>query len=177
VKIELRDQGHIWILSIFSTILATLSGPSSAIAVIPTLKYFELPQPFNESVLPYYVFNKITELWPTLLTAASLNAPNSGISCNDSFSELSQDMCPVGGFRDIYNWAGNLLFGNSDAGTNISFPDTSGYTHRVLMARSCNRDIFDGRASAMSINSFLSNALTTYVGLPDTPRSWSAILA
>ena len=157
-----------WILSIFSTVLVTLSGPSSAIAVIPTLNYFDLPRPFNQSVLPYYVFNQSTELWPTQLTAASLNAPNSGILCNDPLSSAAQEMCPVGGFRDTYNWAGSLLFGNTDQGTNISFPDPMGDTHRVLMAQSCN-STFDGRASSVSINSFLSNAMTSYVSTPSSP--------
>jgi hypothetical protein len=156
----------LWIFSIFSTILVVLSGPSSAIVVIPTLNYFDLPRPFNQSVLPYYVFNHSTELWPTHLTVASLTAPNTGVFCNDSQSLSEQNECPVGGFRDTYNWAGNLLFANSDHGTNISFPDTTGDTRRTLTATSCNRDGFDGRASAVTVNAFLSNALTTYVYCP-----------
>jgi hypothetical protein len=93
-----------WMLSIFSTILVTISGPSSAIAVIPTLNCFDLPQPFKQSVLPYYVFNQSTELWPTNLTLASLTAPNTGVFCNNSQSLSEQNICPVGGFRDTYNW-------------------------------------------------------------------------
>jgi hypothetical protein len=151
-----------WLLSLFATLMATLSGPASAISVIPTLNYFNLNRPFNQSVLPYYVFNESTELWPTQLTTASLNAPNSGILCNDPDSESDQDICPVGGFRDTYNWGGGLLFQNSDAGSNISFPDSLGDTRRVLTTQSCNSS-FDGRASGVSINAFISSALTAYV--------------
>jgi hypothetical protein len=151
-----------WLLSLLSTLLVTLSGPSSAIAVIPTLNYFGLSQPFDETVLPYYVFNQSTELWPQQLTAASLNAPNSGIPCTDADSESTQEICPVGGFRDTYNWAGSLLIsGDSDSGTNISFPDSTGDRRRVLTAQSCN-STFDGRASAVSLNAFISGAMTAY---------------
>jgi hypothetical protein len=153
-----------WLLSLFSTLLVTLSGPSSAIAVIPTLNYFDLCRPFELPVLPYYVFNESTELWPSQLTAASLNAANSGILCDDPNSESEQDICPVGGFRDTYNWAGGLLFQNTDQGSNISFSDSLGDTRRVLTAQSCN-STFDGRASAVSINAFISGALTAYVSV------------
>lgn len=153
---------HFWLLSLFSTILVTLAGPSSAIAVIPTLNYFDLPRPFVAPVLPYYVWNASTELWPTTLSAASLNAPNSGIPCNDPNSSNEQDICPVGGFRDTYNWAGGLLFSDTDTGSNITFPDATGATRRVLSTQSCN-GTFDGRASAVSLNSFISGALTSYV--------------
>jgi hypothetical protein len=151
-----------WLLSLFSTILVTLAGPSSAIAVIPTLNYFDVPRPFEAPVLPYYVWNVSTELWPTELTAASLNAPSSGIACNDPDSDADQEICPVGGFDDTYDWAGGLLFADTDTGTNISFPDATGATRRIVSARSCN-STFDGRASAVTLNSFISGALTSYV--------------
>lgn len=151
-----------WLLSLFSTLLVTLAGPSSAIAVIPTLNYFDVHRPFQQSVLPYYVFNESTELWPTQLTAASLNAPNSGILCDDPDSLSDEKICPASGFHDTYNWAGGLLFQNSDQGSNISFQDSLGDTRRVLTTQSCN-STFDGRASAVSINAFISSALTAYV--------------
>jgi hypothetical protein len=153
---------HFWLLALFSTILVTLAGPSSAIAVIPTLDYFDLSRPFVNPVLPYYVGNISTELWPIQLTAASLNAPNSGIACNDPDSDPEQEICPVGGYSETYEWAGGLLFSDSDTGTNISFPDATGATRRVLSAQSCN-STFDGRASAITLNSFISGALTSYV--------------
>lgn len=153
-----------WLLALFSTILVTLAGPSSAIAVIPTLNYFVLPRPFVAPVLPYYVGNISTELWPTELSAASLNAPNSGIACVDPDSLGEQNICPVGGFGQTYDWAGGLLFADSDTGTNISFPDATGETRRVLSAQSCN-STFDGRASAVSLNGFISGAMTSYVSI------------
>ncbi|CZR55385.1 uncharacterized protein PAC_05272 [Phialocephala subalpina] len=148
-----------WFLSIFSTILATLAGPSSAIAVIPTLAYFDLRHPFNQTVLPYYVFNETTELWPTHLNNASLNAI--GTACNDPTSLPSQNLCPAGGFRDTYDWAEAIWFGDSDGGTNISFPDPTGTTRRIMTTQSCN-STYAGRASAIGINAFMSAALTTY---------------
>jgi hypothetical protein len=151
-----------WLLSLFATLLATIAGPSSAIAVIPSLNWFSIDRPFINDVLPFYIYNQSTVLWPDELTKASVNAPDSGVDCvNYTLSSLAQDSCPAGGFRDTYQWAGNLLFTNSTAGTNISFPDARGDTRRVLSTQSCASD-FDGRASGMSLNTFISGALTAY---------------
>ncbi len=158
-------KAHYWrfaMLSLFATLLATLAGPSSAIAVIPSLNWFSIDHPFVNDVLPFYIYNQSTVLWPEELTKASLNGPDSGIDCvNQTLSTLKQDLCPAGGFRDTYSWAGNLLFSNSTAGSNISFPDARGDTRRVLSTQSCASD-FDGRASGMSLNTFISGAMTAY---------------
>ncbi|KIW99722.1 uncharacterized protein Z518_11135 [Rhinocladiella mackenziei CBS 650.93] len=151
-----------WLLSLLATILATLSGPSSAIVIIPSLNWFPVKQPFNNDVLPFYVFNQSTALWPHTVTGASTNSPDSGINCTAATtSTTAQDSCPAGGFRDTYQWAGNLLFTNSTAGSNISYPDARGDTRRVLSTQSCFSD-FDGRASGMSLNTFITGALTAY---------------
>ncbi|KIX95139.1 uncharacterized protein Z520_09055 [Fonsecaea multimorphosa CBS 102226] len=158
-------KAHYWrfgLLSVLATILATLAGPSSAIAVIPSLNWFSVDKPFDNDVLPFYIFNESTVLWPDNVTGASENAPNSGIDCvTAAITTTEQDACPAGGFRDTYSWAGNLLFSNSSAGSNISFPDARGDTRRVLSTQSCASD-FDGRASGVSLNSFISGALTAY---------------
>lgn len=148
-------KAHYWrfaMLSLVATLLATLAGPSSAIAVIPSLNWFPVHRPFVDDVLPFYIYNQSTVLWPDELTKASLNGPDSGVDCvNQTLSTLQQDFCPAGGFRDTYSWAGNLLFSNSTAGSNISFPDARGDTRRVLATQSCASN-FDGRASGMSVS-------------------------
>jgi len=155
-----------WLLSLLATVIATLSGPSSAIAVIPSLNWFPLDKAFDNAVQPYFVFNESTELWPTRVTEASLNAPNSGNPCTDPDS-FDVDACPAGGFSETYEWSGNLLFTNSSVGTNISFPDARGDTRRVLRAQSCASS-FDGRASAMSLNTFVSGAMTAFWSFAQT---------
>jgi hypothetical protein len=69
-----------WLLSLLATLLATLAGPSSAIAVIPSLNWFPLNKPFDSEVLPYYVFNQSTVLWPDNVTGASANSADAGIT-------------------------------------------------------------------------------------------------
>jgi hypothetical protein len=151
-----------WLLSLLATLLATLAGPSSAIAVIPSLNWFALDKPFNNDVLPYYIFNQSTALWPSAVTGASLNSPDSGINCSAATTSTSiEEVCPAGGFRDTYSWAGNLLFANTSTGSNISFADARGATRRVLSTQSCASE-FDGRASGMSLNTFITGALTAY---------------
>ena len=150
-----------WLLSLLSSVLVTLAGPSSAISVIPTLNYFDFPRPFDQPVQSYYVFNHSTELWPRSMTAATLNAPGSNISCLSATSDTEQAICPSGGFRETYDWAGSLLFTDTDRGTNISFPAFTGNAQRILRAQSCDSTA-DGRASAVTLNDFIFNSMTVY---------------
>lgn len=91
-----------WLLSLVATILATLAGPSSAIAVIPSLNWYTIKEPFVNDVLPFFIYNQSTVLWPSEATEASENMPNSGVDCvNETLSTLEQDSCPAGGFRDV----------------------------------------------------------------------------
>ncbi|KAK4949966.1 hypothetical protein LTR10_011808 [Elasticomyces elasticus] len=151
-----------WLLSLLATLLATLAGPSSAIAVIPSLNWFPLDKPFDSDVLPYYIFNQSTVLWPDNVTGASENSGKSGINCTAAtVATQVEEICPAGGFSNVYTWAGNLLFANSTAGSNISFPDARGDTRRVLSTQSCN-SLYDGRASGISLNTFITGALTAY---------------
>ena len=151
-----------WLLSLFATILAMLAGPSSAIAVIPSLDWYPLKAPLEGDALPFYIFNQSTVLWPSEVTAASVNAADSDVNCTRATTRTAyQNLCPAGGFRDTYSWAGNQLFVNSSAGSNISFTDTNGDSRRILTTQSCESD-FDGRASGLSINTFISSAMTEY---------------
>ena len=101
--------GHIhywrfWLRSLLATILATLAGPSSAIAVIPSLNWFSVDKPFVNEVLPFYIFNQSTVLWPDEVTKASLTGPDSDIDCVAATSSTTnQDFCPQAGFRDTYS--------------------------------------------------------------------------
>lgn len=157
-----NNHWRFWLVSLLATLLAMLAGPSSAIAVIPSLNWYPLNYPFQEEVLPFYIFNQSTVLWPSNITAASLNGPDSGINCTIATTSTAyQDVCPAGGFRDTYEWAGNLLFANSSAGTNISFSDAHGESRRVVKTQSCDSN-FDGRASGLSLNTFLSGAVTSF---------------
>jgi hypothetical protein len=78
-----------WLLRLLATALAMLAGPSSPIAVIPSLGWYPLAAPFDEEVSPFYIFNQSTVLWPSNVTAASLNGPNSGINCTVASSLTS----------------------------------------------------------------------------------------
>jgi hypothetical protein len=147
-------------LFVVSSILATLAGPSSAIAIVPTLNWFPLPQPFNTTVLPFFVFNQTTELWPATVTAANLNGADSGNNCTYALDSHTEG-CPSGGFRNLYAWSQNLLFLEPQKGTNVSFQDDRGETRRVVSCKSCAGP-GTGKASAISLNAFLTGALTTF---------------
>lgn len=150
-----------WLVSLLSTMLVLVSGPSSAIAVIPTLDYFDLSQPFDKPMMPYYIWNHST-LWPEVVSTASLptlDLANPQTFCNTT---SGSNQCPGYGFPFISEFAWSLLFQSSDTGVNFSIVDDNGDGGRVVATRSCN-STFDGRASSTSINTFLSRALTAYV--------------
>ncbi|RVX73117.1 hypothetical protein B0A52_02244 [Exophiala mesophila] len=159
------NKAHYWrffTISLFAAMLAVLVGPSSAIAVIPSLNYYPLNAPFEQEMLPFYIFNHSTVLFPSNVTAASLNGPDSGINCTISSSSTSyQNVCPAGGFRETYDWALKLRFSNSTRGTNISLPDVFGESRRIVSTQSCETEL-DGRASGMSLPSFITSAMTAY---------------
>jgi hypothetical protein len=147
-------------LFIVSSLLATLAGPSSAIAIVPSLNWFPLPQPFNTTVLPFFVFNQSSELWPATVTAANINGANSSNNCTYALDPVTY-ACPSGGFRDLYAWSLNLLFLEPQKGTNVSFQADRSNTRRVVTCQSCDGP-GTGKASAVSLNSFLTGALTTF---------------
>jgi hypothetical protein len=147
-------------LFIVSSLLATLAGPSSAIAIVPSLNWFPLVQPFNTTPLPFFVFNQSSELWPVTVTAANLNGANSSNNCTYALDPVT-DACPFGGFRDLYAWSLNLLFLEPQKGTNVSFQADRSETRRVVSCKSCPGP-GTGKASAVSLNAFLTGALTTF---------------
>jgi hypothetical protein len=164
-------SGKFWLLCLFSTILVLLSGPSSAIAIIPSLNFFDLDRPFNQSVSPYYIWNHSMELWPEHITAKSLpsqlpndptNITHVMINCSDTSTTSFVTNCPSGGKKDIDTWSANLLLKNSDQGTNFTSLDFNGDNGRIVSVKSCV-DSFSGHASGTSINTFISRALTIYV--------------
>ena len=151
-----------WILCLAATLLIIITGPSAAIAVIPTLNWFSVNKPFTNGVSPFYVFNATTELWPAIVDQKSLNGKASGNPCLSSYNKEKGD-CPSGGFMEVYNWAENLAFDNLAAGSNMSTPNDRGDTRRIMSVQTCNGPS-DGRATALSITSALSNALVGYWG-------------
>ena len=149
-----------WILCLLATMLVTVTGPSAAIAVIPSLDWFPLHRPFISEPAPFYIFNASAELWPKVLTQDSLNGKDSGNDCLSALSRYQGD-CPSGGFRVLYEWSNNVKFDNLQVGSNITTPNDRGDTRRITNVRTCAGPTY-GRATAMSITSAISNALVGY---------------
>ena len=155
-----------WFLCLVSALLVMITGPSAAIAVIPTLDWFPLSKPFLNDPSPYYIFNASTALWPETVTQDSMNGKDSGNECLSGLSLKASD-CPAGGFRVLYDWTDNMIFDNLAVGSNISTPNDRGDTRRITNVRTCagpshTPAIATGRATAMSITSAISNALVGY---------------
>ena len=109
---------------------------------------------------PYYIFNKSTELWPDVVTAASLNAPGSGNDCLSSMNRAMVD-CPAGGFRNILDWGKEVIFGDLSVGSNITVANDRGDTRRLVTVKACDGTAH-GRVTAMTLTQAVTTALVAY---------------
>ncbi|KAF5870086.1 uncharacterized protein Bfra_010232 [Botrytis fragariae] len=132
--------GFLCLLTVFSTILAAVSGPASAILMLPSLDWWNFPfseDSFlldadfrlwfpNESSYPTGTFRaetNIIELWPNHIDGSYSHSSVCGFS-----NMLFTDKCPAGGHPVIQTWARTQrpsLVGDS---WNITMPITLPYS-------------------------------------------------
>jgi hypothetical protein len=150
-----------WIFGAFIasiTLLASLLGPSSAIAIIPNLDWWPVPHPFPANMLPVYVPITFQELWPLQLSPA--NQPNmTWVDC-DIFS--SNQGCPSAGYEAIQLWAGSYV--SNLASAEISMVDPSSNSLRILSSiiPGLSSQYGDYVAVSTSPSSFASTALGSF---------------
>lgn len=111
-------------LLLSNTLLSILVGPASAILILPELRWFRLPNPFSNVIMPI-ILETPNRLWPTILNE-SLWDESGG--CLDKGSFLP--FCPAAGFATIYTWASGWAY--TGMPNNITFQDPSGTARRRL---------------------------------------------
>lgn len=115
-------------LLIISSILASLVGPSSAIAMRPDLDLWLMPNGAYEIIFPA---NK-TELWPETVSTSTLDTDQ----CSDFSSASTDSTCPSGGFPELKAWSsfGHHSGPEMAAGklVNLSFYEPYSNTYRQV---------------------------------------------
>ena len=84
-------------------------GPASAMALVPTLDWWKISDPYSGLDRPIYVAAPREELWPQTITSKVLSNFTTGatVDLNDSCSTLQNPTkpCPAAGYNEIAAWA------------------------------------------------------------------------
>lgn len=90
------------ILIAWGFFLSIFVGPSSAIVLIPSLDFWDLPKSFyrtpDHEMNPTYILNTQSALWPQQLSAEDVDP-----SCIGDFHTTFVG-CPGSGFSTVFNW-------------------------------------------------------------------------
>lgn len=105
------------------TIFANIVGPSSAVAMIPTVDWWPAEAPFNRPSLFTYVNRRYDDLYPRELVEP---IP----SCLDLLSTTVFE-CPASGFDNLLDWSFGYAHGNP-GGENITISQPYVNTMRYL---------------------------------------------
>ena len=122
----LKQEGYFMLLLVFTSIYAILVSPSSAIALIPNLRWWQVPDPFNGQSLTAFLATGPQDLYSMDL----LNPNQTGLyGCADS---NYTNLCPGGGFNEIYTWSN----ANNHVATapNITMTDIVSGAQRQLLS-------------------------------------------
>ena len=119
----------LFILIMLATLLAAVAGPSSAIAVVPRLDWWDTRSSVTDRTTTY--FTKSSELWPEKLTADVFRS----VDCISSKGART-DYCPSAGWSTIAEWDNNDNFGRP---FNIAMPIANTNMIRYLAASSDGR--------------------------------------
>lgn len=119
---------RILILTLAATIIIiNVAGPSSAIAMIPRLDWWDVRAPFNTS-LQLYLDTSLDQLYPT-----NLGPPNMTLYQDCDTIEYTRG-CPGAAFDELKNWAASWY--NNGVAPNISMIETLTDTQRALLTQS-----------------------------------------
>ncbi|KAL8768503.1 MAG: hypothetical protein Q9209_005294 [Squamulea sp. 1 TL-2023] len=122
----------LWLFIPIACFLAAAVGPASAIVMIPSLEWWPVHNPLNNTMISVFLPLNSSQIWPTTIDAPLLESP--GIrpeSANCSADMAYKDpLCPSGGFDDIIAWAINHM--SRAAEPNITLTDIVSGVSRYL---------------------------------------------
>ena len=125
--------------------LSAVAGPSSAIAMIPRLSWWDVPEHFfnttDHKPNSYYLQGDSSVLWPEHVTVDMLPT-----GCLDN-TAVDPTVCPYQGFQNVHSWVSRQQ--DQDLQPNISLQDFS--TIRYLTS-SANGDHNSGWTATSSVS-------------------------
>ncbi|KAL8675772.1 MAG: hypothetical protein Q9186_007616, partial [Xanthomendoza sp. 1 TL-2023] len=111
------------ILLVVSILLTTVLGPSSAVALIPRLEWWEHSNPYPEGSERGFMRYKPSDLWPTSITKELIHP-----GCADSKSP-DAEYCPYSGYEMVSEWIG--AHQNQGQGPNLTIPNHGSVTRHL----------------------------------------------
>ena len=111
-----------------SCLLTAVVGPSSAIAMIPQLDWWDVRDPFSGIQETCFINMTANDIWPTNITERLLPAAYSCLSQGSDQSEF----CPSHGFSDIATWT--QLFTNQGQLPNFTISNDGGVNRYLTSA-------------------------------------------
>lgn len=85
-------------------------GPSSAIAVIPNLQWWPMPDPFDDASVAAFITAGYRRVYPQILGAEQMTCGLGQESLNGPHA-----FCPAGGYDDIRLWTSSESIGDVDS--------------------------------------------------------------
>ncbi|KAI4236449.1 MAG: hypothetical protein L6R40_006160 [Gallowayella cf. fulva] len=113
------------LLSLFVIIflLTSVLGPSSAVAMIPRLDWWDHTNPYPEGPERAFMRYKYSDLWPTSITKELIHP-----GCADPDS-ADAEYCPYSGYEMTSNWIG--AHQNQGQAPNLTVPNHGGVTRHL----------------------------------------------
>ncbi|ORY13922.1 hypothetical protein BCR34DRAFT_249228 [Clohesyomyces aquaticus] len=150
------------------TLLANAFGPASAIAIVPSLDWWQMKKPFGGHALPIVFDVGSDQWWPLELTKEPilLSGPAAGQMVPDDACIVdaeSYEACPASGYTDLLAW----VISNADEAiaANVSVNDGKSPIQRVVKSRMTDRhDSVPGAAIATSISRTVTSPFGAFWG-------------
>ena len=140
-------------------------GPSSAIAILPTLDWWPVQDPFNGQPLTSYLFANLSDVYPQHVVRPSGDERAECFSMN--YTEHT--LCPNRGYDTLIDWA--VAYANENAGANVSMLEPLSGTRRQLVSQNVSISLEDpsggvgGGDAGVAIATTLHQSVVSLVGL------------
>ncbi|KAI9797363.1 MAG: hypothetical protein M1833_005543 [Piccolia ochrophora] len=119
--------------------LAPIVGPASAVLMIPSLDWWPLSNPLNDTAISVFLPLGPSQIWPPRIDAKLLSSPEM-LPTSDAClrDDANKDpVCPSAGFEDIAAWAAKYM--NKVADPNITLTDLETGAKRYLTSNTIER--------------------------------------
>ncbi|KAL8755034.1 MAG: hypothetical protein Q9199_003926 [Rusavskia elegans] len=126
----------LWLLVLVGCFLAAAVGPASAIVMIPSLEWWPVYDPLNNTMLSVFLPLNPSQIWPNTIGAPLLASPGIRQESGNCSADIAykDPLCPSGGFDDIIAWAVKHMGGAAEP--NITLTDLVSGVSRYLTSNS-----------------------------------------
>jgi hypothetical protein len=151
------------LIAVFTALANTL-GPASAIALIPSLDWWQMKHPFGTESLPVLLQGTSSDIWPLTVgmdqaTITNDTTTDGRVACYKSSSYNMVSGCPASGWETMKAWA--VSNSNQGIAANVTFIDDVSGAQRIVKSRLTDRN---GSTPGVAITTSISESMATVVG-------------